>query len=92
MFHQIHICVLTLEYNQFIPIFEPLIVKMFLHTFRTDKAVIRFKLSAIVIIIYTGNMDMLIAAHAKAENLIVVTHNTREFEHVENLQLDDWYE
>lgn len=39
-----------------------------------------------------GNMDMLIAAHAKAENLIVVTHNTREFERVENLQLDDWYE
>lgn len=39
-----------------------------------------------------GNMDMLIAAHAKAENLIIVTHNTREFERVENLQLDDWYE
>lgn len=39
-----------------------------------------------------GNMDMLIAAHAKAQNLIVVTHNTREFERVEDLQLDDWYE
>ena len=39
-----------------------------------------------------GNMDMLIAAHAKAKNLIVVTHNTREFERVEDLQLDDWYE
>lgn len=39
-----------------------------------------------------GNMDMLIAAHAKSENLIVVTHNTREFERVEDLQLDDWYE
>ena len=65
---------------------------MFLHTFGTDKAAIRFKLSAIVIIIYTGNMDMPIAAHAKVENFIVVTHNTREFERVENLQLDDWYE
>ena len=39
-----------------------------------------------------GNMDMLIAAHAKSENLIVVTHNTREFERVEGLQLEDWFE
>jgi tRNA(fMet)-specific endonuclease VapC len=38
-----------------------------------------------------GTMDMLIAAHASAENLIVVTHNTREFERVEGLQLEDWY-
>ena len=36
-------------------------------------------------------MDMLIAAHAKSENLIVVTHNTREFERVEGLKLEDWY-
>lgn len=39
-----------------------------------------------------GNMDMLIAAHAKSENLIVVTHNTREFERVEGLQLEDWFD
>lgn len=38
-----------------------------------------------------GNMDMLIAAHAKSENLIVVTHNTREFERVEGLLHEDWY-
>ena len=38
-----------------------------------------------------GNMDMLIAAHAKSENLIVVTHNTREFERVEGLKREDWY-
>lgn len=38
-----------------------------------------------------GNMDMLIAAHAKSEDLIVVTHNTREFERVEGLKLEDWY-
>lgn len=37
-----------------------------------------------------GTMDMLIAAHAKSENLIVVTHNTREFERVEGLHLEDW--
>ena len=38
-----------------------------------------------------GTMDMLIAAHARSENLIVVTHNTREFERIEGLQLEDWY-
>ena len=37
-----------------------------------------------------GPMDMLIAAHAKAEDLILVTNNTREFERVENLTLEDW--
>ena len=39
-----------------------------------------------------GNMDMLIAAHAKSKDLIVVTHNTREFERVKGLQLEDWFE
>ena len=39
-----------------------------------------------------GTMDMLIAAHARSENLIVVTHNTREFERVDGLQLEDWFE
>lgn len=38
-----------------------------------------------------GAMDMLIAAHAKAEKLTVVTHNTREFERIEGLQLEDWF-
>ena len=37
-----------------------------------------------------GHMDMLIAAHAKAKGLTVVTNNTREFERVENLHLEDW--
>lgn len=38
-----------------------------------------------------GNMDMLISAHAKSEGLIVVTNNTREFERVEGLKLENWY-
>ena len=38
-----------------------------------------------------GTMDMLIAAHGKAEGLIVVTHNTCEFERVDGLLLADWY-
>ena len=37
-----------------------------------------------------GTMDMLIAAHAKTENLILVTNNTREFIRVPDLQLENW--
>ena len=37
-----------------------------------------------------GPMDELIAAHAKSENLILVTNNTREFERVEGLALENW--
>ncbi len=37
-----------------------------------------------------GTNDMLIAAHARASGLILVTHNTREFSRVENLALEDW--
>lgn len=39
-----------------------------------------------------GTMDTLIAAHARSQNLIVVTHNTREFMRVENLIVEDWVE
>ena len=37
-----------------------------------------------------GSMDLLIAAHAKAEQLIIVTNNTREFKRVEGLPVEDW--
>ena len=37
-----------------------------------------------------GTMDMLIAAHAKTENLIIVTNNVREFERVPNLKIENW--
>jgi tRNA(fMet)-specific endonuclease VapC len=37
-----------------------------------------------------GPMDMLIAATAKANNLIVVTNNTKEFDRVEGLKVQDW--
>jgi len=36
--------------------------------------------------------DLQIAAIALANNLILVTHNTREFERVEGLKLEDWQE
>jgi len=37
-----------------------------------------------------GTMDMLIAAHAKSNGLILVTDNTNEFERVEGLILENW--
>ena len=38
-----------------------------------------------------GPYDGLIAACAKANNLILVTHNTKEFKRIEGLRLEDWY-
>lgn len=37
-----------------------------------------------------GPLDMLIAAHAKSEHIILVTNNTREFERVPGLTLENW--
>lgn len=37
-----------------------------------------------------GPLDMLIAGHAKAENLVFVTNNVREFERVPGLHLENW--
>ena len=37
-----------------------------------------------------GNMDMLIAGHALALNMTLVTNNIKEFHRVEKLKLDNW--
>ena len=37
-----------------------------------------------------GQMDLLIAAQALAEDAILVTNNTREFERIDGLQLENW--
>jgi len=37
-----------------------------------------------------GPLDMLIAAHAKSLNLIVVTNNAKEFSKVPGLQIENW--
>ncbi|MCL2882392.1 MAG: type II toxin-antitoxin system VapC family toxin [Coriobacteriia bacterium] len=37
-----------------------------------------------------GAMDMLIAAHAIAAGMVLVTNNTKEFERVKRLRLVDW--
>ena len=39
-----------------------------------------------------GDMDLLIASHALAEGLTLVTNNTREFERIEGLKLENWAE
>ncbi len=38
-----------------------------------------------------GLLDTLIAGVALARELILVTHNTAEFERIPNLQLEDWF-
>ena len=37
-----------------------------------------------------GNNDLWIAAHALAAGLTLVTNNTREFERIPNLKLENW--
>ena len=37
-----------------------------------------------------GPNDLMIASIAKADNLILITHNTREFSRVDGLQIEDW--
>lgn len=37
------------------------------------------------------DMDLLIAATAIANNMALVTHNTKHFEHIPNLKITDWY-
>lgn len=37
-----------------------------------------------------GPLDMLIAAHARSEGLILVTNNIREFVRVPDLKLENW--
>ena len=38
----------------------------------------------------TGEVDALIAAVALAHQAVFVTHNTRHFESIESLQIEDW--
>ena len=38
----------------------------------------------------TGETDALIAVVAVANNAILVTHNTKHFEHIQELTMEDW--
>jgi len=37
-----------------------------------------------------GSLDMLIGAHAKSLKMTLVTNNTREFERIDGLKIEDW--
>lgn len=37
-----------------------------------------------------GSLDALIAAHAASADVVLVTHNTREFRRVAGLRVEDW--
>ena len=37
-----------------------------------------------------GPNDMLIGAHARSEGLVLVTNNTREFQRIPGLQVENW--
>jgi tRNA(fMet)-specific endonuclease VapC len=37
-----------------------------------------------------GPFDMLIGAHARAEGLIVVTNNAREFQRLPGVRVENW--
>lgn len=37
-----------------------------------------------------GPMDMMIAAHARSRGFTIVTNNTREFERVSHLHIENW--
>ena len=39
-----------------------------------------------------GPLDMLIAAHAKSEEMVLVTNNVQEFARVEGLEIENWAE
>jgi len=39
-----------------------------------------------------GSLDTMIAAHALSMNAVLVTNNTREFNRVKGLQLENWVE
>ena len=41
--------------------------------------------------IIIGGMDMLIAAHAKSLDAVLITHKTKEFNRVQGLRIEDWY-
>ena len=37
-----------------------------------------------------GPLDLLIAAHALSQNLIIVTNNVKEFKRIKNLKVENW--
>ncbi len=38
-----------------------------------------------------GALDMLIAAHAASNDMVLITHNTSEFDRISGLKTEDWH-
>lgn len=74
--------------NQVSAFLDPVMVLPFDSDAARKHAEIRFAIRSNPI----GERDMVTAAIAAANGLILVTHNTREFSRVEALALEDWTE
>lgn len=74
--------------NQVTAFLDPMMVLPFDSDAARKHAEIRFTIRSSPI----GERDMVTAAIAAANGLILVTHNTREFARVEALALEDWAE
>lgn len=67
---------------------SPISIITYNHSAAKAYGLIRAKLETSGQII--GPLDMLIAAHALSQNLILVTNNVKEFNRIENLKIENW--
>ena len=59
--------------------------QLFMYFFQTSVFCLLIRIRHMI-----GSNDLLIAAHAKANNLTLVTNNTNEFERVPDLKIENW--
>ncbi len=69
-------------------ILKPLVIYDFGLKEAKEYAKLRFELEQSKSLI--GNMDMLIASCARANNLILVTNNEKEFSRIKGLKIENW--
>jgi len=75
----------TIALMEFLSIFE---VKNFDENAAKEYGIIKKDLKERNCLI--GSFDMLIGAHAKSLNLVLVTNNTDEFKRIKGLKIEDW--
>ena len=77
-----------IRFNQLLDFLSLLTIDSWDQTAADNYAKVRFYLKTQGNII--GNMDMLIAAHALSTNSVLITNNTKEFERIPGLKLENW--
>ena len=77
-----------IRFNQLLDFLSLLTIDSWDQTAADNYAKIRFYLKTQGYTI--GNMDMLIAAHALSTNSVLITNNTKEFERIPELKLENW--